>query len=1197
MRLKSLELHGFKSFIDRTVVHFEEGITGIVGPNGCGKSNVVDAMRWAMGEQSAKHLRGGQMEDVIFNGSLTRDPFGLAEVFLTFDNTDGIAPAEYASYSEIQVGRRLYRSGESEYFINKTPCRLRDVVELFLGTGIGTKAYSIVEQGMIGSIVSAKPEERRRFIEEAAGISKFKARKEAAIRKMEVTRSNLARLSDIIAELERQRTSLIRQARKAKRYEEISEELKKRELAVAAKRYQLLAAEMTTLEIQARELSERETSVASTLATHESEMETAKLGLAEIEQKLDAAQHALYTLHNSVKLAEASITHKSREQETQQAHIQTAHKECAEFEKRLEELQQRLSVINADKVEADLALAGRVEAVEQREQEIDALRQQRAEKREAVEECRVRTNDITARLSQDEATIMALKRREEDLALRLSQFQTDVGSLTQERDALRHLLAEREREQGHAVTLKEDLKAKGESLQQLLANKRLASASAQEQTTAREAKVTEAELRLKQLVALYEQGEGYRDGVRHVLQKARAGDETFSGIVGTVGELIDTEPRYEAALAAALGENIEHVVVSSHEEGCAAIAYLTDKALGRGTFVPLSINAPNIRSVVHNQGVIGRLMDVVTVREECRHAIEVLLGDAILVETLSAALTCWKNTPNFTYVSLDGAVVTREGIVSGGKEADATHKMMAYARKKEEAEENLRKLQAEFAATKATLAFSKEEMEAAESDVARHAETLHQEDIRLVGLLRDTEQTQDALHRIHQQLDTIERESSGLQKEKEDIRCEREGLSTRCEEGRAEILHLEGERLVHDDAAKNFSDELSQKEKEIVELKVRQGQAAERQQTIDREREQLYALESEVTTNRERRRQTIGDGEENIARLIQDIEQHRHERSTAVAAIAGHEAQRASSQHAYDQESAALKTKELSIRETRREHDELVKASHQGEIKLTEQRAAREYLISTIRDHYHFDLADVFLNYVPAEETFDVEAETSIIETLKEKLEHIGSVNRDAVSEYDEINTRYEFLFKQHRDLTESLDALARAITKINRTSRQRFKETFEKVNNMFQTVFPKLFRGGKANLLLTNDEDLLEAGVDIIVSPPGKRLQSITLLSGGEKALTAVALLFSIFLIKPSPFCLLDEVDAPLDDANIDRFNELIRSMTEHSQFILITHNKRTMELADLLYGVTMEEAGVSRMVSVKLNQDSTAEPQSAVA
>ena len=1196
MRLKSLEIIGFKSFVDRTVINFEEGITGIVGPNGCGKSNLVDAIRWVMGEQSAKHLRGGSMEDVIFSGSATRQPVGMAQVFLTFDNSNGRAPAQYADLSEIQVGRRLYRSGESEYFINKAQCRLKDIIDLFLDTGIGTKAYSIVEQGMVGQAVSARPLDRRNLIEEAAGISKFKSRKEAALRRIDSTQANLLRLTDILTELQRQINSLNRQAKKAERYQHIADELKERELALSLYRYEELNGRLKSLEAEKESRTESEASLSSELSRCEADIESLRIAAAEVEKELESVQEELYATNQSIKLNESEMEHKTKEADDLVERGGNLEEELVGLNERLQMLAWRLEKANQEIVEADCTLVSLNESALSLEGEVEGLREGKSELTEESQEKQRQLLADTSSLSELKAKLNHLERRLVEISDRITKDQAEVETIDRRREKAVVSINECQRSLEGAKELKHQVgnerSSKRDNLIQLKNSLKDAEQRVRELTTSQNT----AKSKLESIEEMRKNLDGYRDGVKNVILRSKEAQENLKGILGTVGEIVETDPVYEMAVSAVLGDRLQFVVVESHQEGIEAIEYLKTASNGRSSFIPLNIRTNTFKTApVQGEGIVGPLSEYVRFTDDFKPVANYLFSDVVVVEDLRKALKYWETQEtNHTYVTLDGEVVSPSGVITGGIGGDADASLIAQRRK-------INELKEEIAAREKTLNTAEEEahrlnetVKTLEQELERMDRESHDLEIKLVGQEHGLEGVNEELARLDSEHERLVMETAALTEEKNQCEHERTSTTLRCEQLETDKHQWEESLKDISSRLESLNNDLTGRDKKLVDLKVSIAQAEERQAAIGREIEQSVSLKSELALDIGRKQDDITRGSQKVVVLRREVEERKEALNTFVVKIEKLTMSQREMQERCNHATQEIRNRELSVREIRKRRDEALSASHDTALKLTELREKARYLVEGIRERYKTDLTAMdktFINY-----DLNMEEEEAAVNALKEKVEKLGSVNVDAIKEYEELYDRHQFISKQHADLTTSLDALKHAITKINRISRERFRQTFDNVNEKFQEVFPKLFEGGKARLILTDEDNLLESGVEIIVQPPGKRLQSISLLSGGEKALTAVAFIFSIFLTKPSPFCLLDEVDAPLDDANVDRFNGMIRSMTCYSQFVLITHNKRTMELADLLYGVTMEEPGVSKMVSVRLSRDAD-QPTTAVA
>lgn len=1193
MKLKTLELFGFKSFVNKTTIQFSDGISGVVGPNGAGKSNLVDAIRWVMGEQSAKHLRGNEMQDVIFNGTSGRAPLGMAQVVLKFDTSDGQAPAGYTDYSEIQVERRLYRSGESEYYINKVPCRWRDIIDLFLGTGIGTKAYSIIEQGKIDQIVSAKPEERRRVIEEAAGISKFKNRKEAALRKIESTEANLARLEDVIAEIKRQLNSLDRQARKAERYQKLFGELKERELKVSGFRYQQLRAELDRLEKEETQFSQEDASLASQLATTETSTEREKIELATLEQDLNQRQEEYYIHQNATKLHEATLEHQASKLKDIQRQSETNSEEIETFRQKLGRAETEVERLNQIKVTLDVSLANLDERLQAAQEQLALQTRQWNESQGETENLNRQMLSVVGAVAESQSRLEYLERRGVEMGGRIAQGQAEIDALDKKTKDLDYKIKNTE-------SALEDLKQLSFKIGDEASQVKGALQQKQKELQTAFAKLEELkgdlalkQSRLKSQEEIYENLDGYKEGVRTVL---RASKKELSGVCGPVSAIIDTEEEYETAVNAVLGEKLQYVVVKSQEEGVEALDYLRQQSKGRSTFVPLNIRgADSLEKRMEGEGVVGPLLEKVRFSDDYKQIANYLFGDCILVEDLRKALRLWNDgLSDTTLVTLQGEVLDQAGVLTGGT-GNEQELLLGQKRRMEEMQREMALAKLIVTEAEGEIQTLKKQIQGLEERLDHLSRESHGEDIRKVQQERDGLRLREELGRHHQDRDRLSLEIARSLDEKRETEKAIDEVILLLDGNVSRQQSLEKElgagqaRLARDMIEKERGSQV------LFELRGQLSQTSEKVSATEGDLTHWIQAKLELKEGIEKRIAAINLGQNETRQLLQSQKSERKGLEESLRRLEGLKVEQKEIQEKYQVLSRQVKEKEMKLREVRHRHEEVVEKKHVTDLQLAESSNQLQVLIDQMLERYKVELGRYVLES-PVVETVDFEEEKQQIQELRDKVEKLGSVHVGAIEEYDELKERYEFLTKQREDLVQSLESLKKAIQKINRVSKERFLKTFDLVNQKFQEVFPRLFKGGRAKLILADEQNLLETGVEIVAQPPGKKLQSISLLSGGEKALTAVALVFSIFLIKPSPFCLLDEVDAPLDDANIDRFNDMVHEMTGQSQFIVITHNKRTMERADCLYGITMEEAGVSKVVSVKLGVENKA-PLSKVA
>jgi len=1174
MRIRRIEILGFKSFVDRTVLEFPPGVTAVVGPNGCGKSNVVDAIRWVMGEQSAKNLRGRQMEDVIFAGSEGRRSLGMAEVSLVFSTDDGRVPAKYLNYSEIQVTRKLYRDGESEYSLNKTPCRLLDINELFMDTGVGARAYSIIEQGRIGMILMAKPEERRFLIEEAAGVTKFKSRKQVALRKIDATRQNLLRIGDIVAEIRRQLASLQRQAKKAERFKLLREELKGIDLAVAARQYRQLSESISRLAGEQGISSDRLAAMSAHVAAAEADLEEVRVAVIESEREIAGSQEEIFKAKGEYEACLNRVDFQRRE-------LASLDRQCiinsddlsslagqlagAEAELRLLEDQRGAFLTESGGEEDNLA------------QQNAALEAHLAEESRLVrqqEEVRQSLIALLNRLAQLNNQHGEAGRRLDRLAERIERSRREGELLTEQLTAALLRVAELDGLFAAANAARKLLTENVEKVASLCIDLRTSLASREAELQSHRDELSASGARLASLRELEAQFAGYGQGVKSLFLA-----ESFRGrFAGVVADLVEAGAEHEAALEAVLGDRLQYVVSSDDGQALEAIAHLKAVSGGRCSFLLAGWG----QSQAQSSPDVPRLLDLVRVNELHRSAVEPLLADVHLVADMDSALSHARKYPSRTFVTSAGDVASQGGILTGGSQEGVGQGLIHTKREIRELAGEVERLEALVGNMEGQRDRLREELQSADGQLDGLRQEAQQSDLHLVHLEKDLQRARDDLRLLEERRTVKLQEDGQLAEERLSLEQERSG----AEAARAE---LETAKAGYEASLASIQESLSASRKLIeglregvTALKVRVATLQEKRESNQSAIARVEGLLVDYTRRIAARQAELANAGEEKKRLHDEIILGDESLKVFMQRQVSAEARYAGVREKFETLTARLQEQEAGIKS----HRELLAserdAAGERQLRLAELSMQLRHLEESVQDRHRIDITQ----FTPDEALSSVE-ETDLHERqigLQRQIDEVGEVNLMAIDEYRELEERHSFLAEQKGDLEESLKSLQTAIQRINRTTRKRFLETFIMVNDKFREVFPRLFCGGRAELRLTNEDDLLETGIEIIVQPPGKKLQNVLLLSGGEKALTAVALIFSIFLVKPSPFCLLDEVDAPLDDANIGRFNEMIREMTSFSQFILITHSKTTMAVADTLYGVTMEEPGVSKVVSVRL-------------
>jgi chromosome segregation protein len=1170
MKIKRLDIIGFKSFVDKMVFEFPEGIVGIVGPNGCGKSNIVDAICWVMGEQSAKKLRGKAMEDIIFGGSESRKPHGMAEVSIYFANDDGLAPAAYNDYSEIVVTRRLYRNGDSEYLINKSPCRLLDITELFMDTGVGAKAYSIIEQGKIGMVLNSKPEERRFLIEEAAGVTKFKARKKSALRKIDATRHNLERLNDIISEVRRQTGSLKRQAKKAETFRELRDEQRLIETRLAFERYQELVSGVTDKVGREKQLQSVVDEKVALQSEQEANLEKIRIDQSIRERTIAEEQERVFHLSTEIQKIESTIESNQKEEEIlsrQQVRHAAEETETVQRLSQLDDeekaLAKNLAAFTDEMIRSERRLG-------EAERKLADITEEELESTQKLETERALLYETLSEITRFSSQKDESERRLQTLAMQIDKSQAEVQDIRQALDAANKQVSDLE------LLLQKVRGERNELLQRRVETETLRSTlDSRNEETERELQDRREELnrlqaRLESLQQFEKNLEGYGSGIRALLGESRF-SQTF---LGMAADHLNVPARYEAAVEAVLGDRLQSLLAKDLNDPLLAVEFLR-QAEGRCTFL-LPGFEPLEESTLPGTSL----------------AVEIgLSSDQALLTSLLSGVRLVENLPDYfvgnllpgtILVNEAGESLTARGEFTGGSR-DVLQQGLLH--KKREIKDLKGKV-GNLAAKVARLTSDRDDLRAElvdTSEILREiGSSLHQKELQTVESERDLAGRQVEVERLQDRLEILCFEDGQLHEEKTELTQQ---LS---------------------DSSGAHTDQLQKKEDQEQKVLTLQASVQQLRQAREAVAEEVTTVKVSVASCRER--------EESGHRGMEQFSRMRQEQHSRINSLQSMQADGLSACERLRQESERLRAKLTGMFETRdsqsgvvvrlREEFESVRAEidrHESQLKTLRHELAgmqselsdmqlagrelqleSEHLRESILERHRIDLQ----SYVAPVGEWDRAGKSRRLEELRRQIESMGEVNLMAIEEFQELEERYTFLTTQREDLQESLTGLQAAISKINRTTRRRFRETFDLVNAKFQENFPRLFRGGNAILRLTDEDDLLDTGIEIEAQPPGKRLQNVTLLSGGEKALTAVALIFSIFMVKPSPFCLLDEVDAPLDDANIGRFNEIVREMSKMSQFIIITHSKRTMEIADTLYGVTMEEPGVSKTVSVRINE-----------
>ncbi len=1186
MKIKKLHIVGFKSFVDQTTVHFDHDITAVVGPNGCGKSNIVDAIKWCMGEQSPSRLRGKHMEDVIFSGAEGRGPHGFAEVTLTFDNTDGLAPPEYGEYEQIQVTRRLDRQGNSDYLINRTPVRLLDVTNLFLGTGVGKRAYSIIEQGRIGYIVSSKPEDRRTMIEEAAGISKFKLSKRAAERKMDQTRQNLLRVTDIIGELERSLASLKRQAQKAERYKRYKKEMRDLDLWVATHRYLELRGQIGTVSASLARANEDVQASRHALVAKEALVEAERMSLQQLGSEVERGQAHAYELDNMVRQLEGLI----RQQRDRQAGLverkELAARELRQLEEQRDGLQREASTVRVSLSELEALETEAGQVLAKVEAELEARKNTAREAEAALENARARLSEGRARVVGSEAVLEGYEARREEIRARLERLEEELQALATREVEFQQQRGELDARMVGLRSGKAQTAEHQTEIETSLSGDKDALHAADAEVDALREQLAVTRSRLRSLNEIHERFEGVSAGAQAVMTGYAnvPGEASRSGVVGLVADQIECAPEHTRALGAALGGALEYLLVDSTDAALRAAGYLAREEKGRATFLPRApTGAPRVvPQFPTGFGIIGPLLSLVRRAKADEEWVRHLLHDVLVVDTLDTAAGLHHQGFRGKLVTLDGQALLQDGSVVGGAKDESAAHLLRLQREIRELEEKAAKETAELeraTATQGQLRVAIAERQAAIDSARVQA---HDAELEILGAERDLHAVEMELRRIAERREEIRRADAEARASLSQVDVDEGNTRRELSDAQAHVTDAEEAAQVAESVLEERRRVVDEQSAKATEVKVGATRSRER---ADRERSVLGQLDrniAELNAREDRLREDVAIADRDRGQAAGRILLHQGRLSETAHDAAGARDALSERRGSFDEAQTRLGAEETSLKELRSTID--AQSSELNELNLRERELvlSLEHLEEQVADKHRVELTYVIGDH-HARPVPDAEVSARADE-LQRLIDRMGEINLTAIEEYEENAERYEYLTSQRRDLEDALTKLEKAIRQMNRESRAMFREAFAAINERFKRIFPLLFRGGKAELRLTDPQDMLETGVDIAAQPPGKRLGSLELMSGGEKALTAVALIFAIFQYKPSPFCLLDEVDAPLDEANIGRFAEAIQQMTDRSQFIIITHSKSTMEYADVLYGVTMEQPGVSKLVSVEL-------------
>lgn len=1179
MYLKRLELLGFKSFPNKTILKLTPGITSIVGPNGCGKTNILDAIRWVLGEQKVSLLRGSKMDEVIFNGTRDTKPLGMAEVTLVVHNNKGILPTEY---SEIQIARRLFRSGESEYLLNKVPCRLRDITDLFMDTGVGAHVYSVIQQEMIEAILSDRAEERRFLFEEAAGISKYKSRKNAALRKLEATEGDLIRLKDIVAEVDTQVNSLRRQMNKTQRYKNLSEELRSWEIFLSKTAADELYREQRELmaerdiHIDARVKSDTEIDLLS--ARQEEERKT----LTELERQLSEISSEIFAESEEGHAIEKEITVLRERRENAKQLKEKNSLDIEAFKKRQAILLEQVEATKEELAKVDDDLSRLQEDITLSEKKLTAADEEVLSARQAREELNRKLADIEGQLSAGRSDDTNLKEQENEITSALSNLERLYDESGEKKKDLIGRLAKGEKELTHLKERTIDTQTRRSSTEDKIESLDKELDEAAGRIYELSASLEAAEARRHLLSEMVTHFEGYGSGVAAAMENR----DRWPGLIGTVADSLTPQSGFEDAIEAALGEAAGFMICQDRKTAEEIIEYLKSEKKGRAGLLIMDdagFDSNTTRPDVSSDNFIGWADEFISIPENLKTMASLLLSRVAVIEPENAIDVLDKLPAYFSVVTTDGKLLSGKAIISGGSREGLS--LLGRKEKIVEQKQAIEKLTDEI-----------ERFKKSRNEITTTL-GLEQADLRsiiteLETRKEDTEQNEKDLAALRFEVQAEDRELNRIEKEREEFSVKLKALKDRLHSLNLSYDQLckEKDRLVelsnqHDADIEDLERKSGGAESRFSNLQMDQVETKSRRQQLESQIKHTRELISEIESNVVRKSTEISQTRSDVGSVDERINQLETKLKETFNARAGIIDRQTRIQQEHSTLQGVLADREKDIKSLRRSRDDANTKLHTVEIRITEVESEAKNIRQKIKEEYDLDLDGVSTE--PPNAGISHEEREQRVRALREQLKDFGAVNLLALDEYETAKERQAFMTAQMDDLLKAKSTLQSTIKKINQTARKLFMETFNNVGENFRQVFEELFTGGEAEIRLVDVEDPLESPIEIIARPGGKKLLSIAQMSGGEKALTAISLLFAIYLVKPSPFCILDEIDAPLDDANVHRFLKIIRAFSEQTQFVIITHNKITMEVADILYGITMEQPGISEVVSVRFHDD----------
>lgn len=1186
MRLKKVEIQGFKSFADKTTIELMNGITAIVGPNGSGKSNIADAIRWVLGEQSVKNLRGNKMEDVIFSGTSKRKALGYSEVSITFDNRDGLIPLDY---SEIEITRRMFRSGESEYYINKNACRLKDIRELFMDTGIGKDGYSIIGQGRIDEILSNKPEDRRHIFEEAAGIVKYKTKKEEAERKLEKTQGNLLRIKDIIYELTNRLNSLEVEANKANIFTELYNKLKRLEINIFIRNIKEIDKQVKVIDAEKIALEEK-------LAKKIEER-------TEIEDKFNLLKEKIEELDDTIEKARDCNLNLTRELEYNENQLKIIEEKEKFYNRDLERLNSEKDSLIKKIDDLQIKLVEYDEEIAKIKNEYDSLSVEFSIKSKELEECQIKLKEIEKNIDDEKNNMIKIynnssdKKSElnsilsfnENVEKRISQLMKEIEILELRKKSSLENLNEHMSNESIVISelsrLKEELESYKED--EVKCNKSLDILN--EKLSKNNINMQSKLSNLKILENMENDYEGYFKGVKSILKFSKDNPKLNKGLIGIVADLIRVDEKFEKAIEISLGSNVQNIVTETEEDAKKIIEYLRDNKLGRITCLPLNVVKGSTIDINPKDKeefkIYGLGYELIEFKKEYDNIFKFLLGRTIIIENMDYGIKfARKYNHSYRIVTLYGELLNPGGSITGGSFADSGISIISRRSKIERLKEEIEELKNNQTGLEKEKAILVEKLKSLNEKIKEIENLVKEKEYRLIEIRSLIENTRLEIERLDKSIEKSNGEIDTLNTEIKSYSDKINNLSQQINEYENEIKLNKNKVENLTSNYNNEKEELEVKTRLVTDLKIKLNSIENKIISLNENKEKSNKEINESSIKLKEIENSIIINNNNIEGIAKDREELIYGIEVLKEKTTISKAELESLIISKEEVMKSFYNEQSKLLELNKYINDLEKQINQLEVKLAKNTVQLDNYHKKLQDDYEVTYQEA-LNY----ETDLDDIQKAIVEVrrLKYEIKELGNVNLGAIEEYKNEKSRLEFILKQQNDLIEAKESLNKVIEDMEDKMKSQFLMNFNIINKNFQETFKILFNGGHAELIIENEDDLLQSGIEIIAQPPGKKLQSLSLLSGGEKSLTAVALLFAILKLKPSPFCILDEIDAALDEANISRYTSYLKTFYKDTQFVIITHRKTTMEIADVLYGVAMEEDGVSKIISVKLKDN----------